>query len=100
MKRFRLLLRCVGGAVADHGVKCLLGVVPFADKLYDIARDAYERYRKEAEAAERLAQVEAAVQASLDRVRVNAESPQVPELVGDSDAMSDLRRAAYIDIRL
>ena len=83
MKRYRLLLRCVGGAVADHGLKCLLGAIPFAEKLYDIARDAYDRYKKEAEVAERLAQVEAAAQASLEDVK-----QEVAEVVQEMQAQA------------
>jgi hypothetical protein len=53
MKRFRLLFHCIGGAVADHGIKCLLGAVPCAEKLYDIAKDAYDRSKQDCAGAGR-----------------------------------------------
>jgi serine/threonine protein kinase/Leucine-rich repeat (LRR) protein len=69
MKRYRVYLRCIGCAVAEHGLRCLLGAIPFAEKLLDIAKAAHERYRQEVEVAEQTAQIQAAAQASMQEVR-------------------------------
>src|SRR5262249_35421144 len=69
MARFGLLIRCVGEAVAAQGLRCLLGLVPFGERLYDIARDAHERYKQRCGLEEGLASLEAAARASLDEVK-------------------------------
>ncbi|MFO0925716.1 MAG: bifunctional serine/threonine-protein kinase/formylglycine-generating enzyme family protein [Gemmataceae bacterium] len=74
MARYRLLFRCVGEALAARGLKCLLGVVPFGDRLFEIARDAHERYRQQCDLSEAVAQVEAVAQASHDEVRAEAKA--------------------------
>ncbi len=69
MPQYRLLLRCVGGAVAAHGMRCLFEAVPFGERLYEIAKDAYERDKNQAEAGERLAEVERAARAPLEELK-------------------------------
>jgi len=64
MAGFRVLLRCVGAAVAAQGLRGLVGLIPFGDRLYDIASDAFERFRTQARESEMQAQVQAAVMTS------------------------------------
>lgn len=72
MARYRLLLLCVGQAVVAHGLKCLAGLVPFGDHLYDIACEACKRYHDACQMPEAVAQVEALAQASLDEAKTEA----------------------------
>jgi formylglycine-generating enzyme required for sulfatase activity len=72
MARYRILLRCVGEAVVANGLKCLAGLVPFGDRLYEIACDAHKRYQNACQIQEAVAQVEAVAQASLDEVKAEA----------------------------
>lgn len=72
MPKFGLLIRCIGHAVAAQGLKCLMGLVPFGERLYEIACDAHERFKQGCCEEEALAQVEAAVQATSDEVRIEA----------------------------
>ncbi|MFO0878116.1 MAG: family 16 glycoside hydrolase [Gemmataceae bacterium] len=72
MPGYQILIRCVGEAVAAHGLKCMLGVVPFGERLYEIANDAHNRYKRECNAEESLKQVEAIAQAGLREIRSEA----------------------------
>ncbi|MFO0926473.1 MAG: bifunctional serine/threonine-protein kinase/formylglycine-generating enzyme family protein [Gemmataceae bacterium] len=72
MARYAILLRCIGEAVVARGLKGLLGFVPYGDKLYDIAQDAYDRYKQQCQVEDGLAQVEAAAQASFSEIKVMA----------------------------
>lgn len=69
MANFGILIRCIGEAVASQGFKCLLGLIPFADRLYDIAHDAHELFKQRCQLREGLAQIEAAAQAPLEEVK-------------------------------
>ena len=40
-------LRLVGEAILAQGLRGLMGVVPLGEKIYDVANDAVQRYRKE-----------------------------------------------------
>jgi formylglycine-generating enzyme required for sulfatase activity len=41
-----MFLRCVGQAVVDLGMRGLMGLVPFAEQVCDVANDAIGRYRQ------------------------------------------------------
>src|SRR5947209_989245 len=72
MPRLKLLFRCVGEALAAHGLRGLAGLVPFGEVVYDVAGGAFERYRAyRVEEAER-ADLEEAVQAALEDVKEEA----------------------------
>src|SRR4051794_13908605 len=38
-------IRCVGQAVVAQGLRGLAGVVPFGEQVYDVAADAFKRWR-------------------------------------------------------
>jgi serine/threonine protein kinase len=93
MARFHLLIRCIGEAVVAQGIKGLMGLVPFGDRLYEIASDAHGRYRQFCQNQEALAQVEAAARATFDEVK--AEVRQVVAAVKAPEAEKNL--ASYLE---
>jgi hypothetical protein len=72
MLRVKLLLRCIGEAVCAHGLRGLAGVVPFGEVLYDVARDAYERFRHDQDEQQLRQALQDAVQAGVQEVRAEA----------------------------
>ncbi len=67
-----MFLRCVGEAVVAQGMRGLVGLVPFGDRVYDIAGDAVARYRAARKEAQIAADAEAVVQAGVEQIRVEA----------------------------
>src|SRR5438874_8872745 len=74
MAGFVHFLRCVGKAVAKHGLRSLAGLVPLGDNLYDIACDALADYRRD-DADERIrSELQALAQATPDEAKQAAEA--------------------------
>jgi eukaryotic-like serine/threonine-protein kinase len=79
MARWKVWLRCIGKAVCNKGLRALAGLVPFGDGVYDIAADAYERFREDRMEEEIHEAIEGIAQASPEEV--TAEVTQVVEEV-------------------
>ena len=62
-------LKCVGSAVATHGLRALANLIPLGDVIYDVASDALHNYRDESRDAELRADLEAVAQAPPEQVR-------------------------------
>ncbi|NBO93821.1 MAG: hypothetical protein EBV06_16160, partial [Planctomycetia bacterium] len=72
MPVFRRFFRCVGEAIAARGMRCLLGVVPFGEHIYDICSDTLDRMKRESQAEEQRRQFEACIQANLTDIKTEA----------------------------
>ncbi len=58
------LMRCLGKAAVKNAGKALLGLVPGGEAFFDIAKDAYEDYRRDHSEAELRAELEQLLQVS------------------------------------
>jgi serine/threonine protein kinase/Flp pilus assembly protein TadD len=90
------LLRCVGRAVVKNGGKALCSLVPFGEVAFEIARDAYEDYRKDLTEADLRAELESLAQASQAEVRQAAEAVAAQE-AADQPAAVRQTLAAYLN---
>jgi len=45
MAQFAVLFRCIGSALCSKGIKALVGLVPFAESLFEIAEETWKQYR-------------------------------------------------------
>src|ERR1700722_18517026 len=79
MPGFVHLLRCVGKAVIKTAGKPLASLVPFGEVTYEIAKDAYEDYRKDHAEAQLRAELEHLAQAPQAEVRQVAEEAAAGE---------------------
>lgn len=84
------LLKCIGKAVAKHGVRFVMNLVPGGDVVYDIAADTWEEYQRDGQHGELLAEVEALAQAAPAELR-SAVYETVEEAARDQAA--DVREA-------
>jgi serine/threonine protein kinase len=72
MARWKILFRSIGEALCVHGLRGLAGVVPFGDVAYDVAKDAFQRFRELAGEEDARAAVEGAVHAAMQEVKAEA----------------------------
>jgi hypothetical protein len=72
MPGFVHLLCCVGRAVLKNGGRALANLVPFGDVAYEIARDAYEEYRRDYSEADLRAELHELASAPATAVRKEA----------------------------
>jgi serine/threonine protein kinase len=82
--RFRLL-KCVSKALAKHGVRFLMNLVPGGDVIYDIAADTWEDYHRDGQHDALRADLQALAQASPAEVRT-AVAEAVKETAGEQPA--------------
>ena len=73
MPGFVHFLRCVGKAVVKNAGKALASLVPFGEVSYEIAKDAWEDFRRDSSEAELRAELEQLAQAPQSEVRQVAE---------------------------
>src|SRR5947209_7819741 len=86
------LLRCVGRALVNHGLKAIARWLPLGEVLYDIADEALEAWRRDRREDERRAEVQALAQAAAEDVRAQVarvveevaadQPPEVRDAVG------------------
>jgi serine/threonine protein kinase len=84
----RILLRCVGMAIADKGMRGLMGVIPFGECFYDIASCAYDRYTSECCVESRMEEIASAAGSSMDQIKDQAREV-LAEIIQQTD--SELR---------
>jgi serine/threonine protein kinase len=72
MERLQILFRSVSEAVCVHGLRGFAGLVPFGGVVYDVAKEALERFRRYAYEADLRDSLEAAVQAGIQEVKDEA----------------------------
>ena len=73
MPGFVHFLRCVGKAVVKNGGKALAGLVPFGAVAAEVAKHAWEEYRKDRSEAQLRAELQDLARASPAEVRLAAE---------------------------
>lgn len=89
------LLRCLGRAVVKHGGKALCGLVPFGEVVFEVARDAYEEYRRDGAEAELRGDLERLARSGPDEVRQAAEAAAGLAAAGQTDEVRQAV-AAYL----
>jgi hypothetical protein len=72
MARVKVLFRCIGEAVCAQGLRGLAGIVPFGEVVYDVAREALERFRQYQGEEELREALQEAVQAAVQEVKEEA----------------------------
>jgi formylglycine-generating enzyme required for sulfatase activity len=89
------LLRCLARAIAKQGPRLLLDVAPWAGRLYDVAVEAWEDYRRDQREDALQAEVQALAQATPEQVRQEVEEAVGAEADGQPP---EVRRAltAYL----
>lgn len=95
MARIKLLFRCLGEAVCAQGLRGVAGLVPFGEVVYDVAREALERFRLAESHDELRGALEAAVQAGCDEVREEARAVAREVCAGQPPEI-ELRVADYL----
>jgi eukaryotic-like serine/threonine-protein kinase len=93
--RLKVFLRCIGEAVCAQGLRGLAGVVPFGEVVYDVAREALERFRLHQDEEQIRAALEEAMRAAVDEVRDEARAVAHEVAVGQP-AEIELRLADYL----
>jgi serine/threonine protein kinase len=88
-------LRCVGQAVVAQGMRGLMGIVPFGEQIFDVARDSIERYRQLNREKELAADLELVVQAEVAIVRDEV-AQIVLEVAADRPVEEQRQLAAYL----
>jgi serine/threonine protein kinase len=88
-------LRCVGKAVVKNGGKALCSLVPFGEVAFEVARDAYEDYRRDHTEADLRADLEKLAQAGQAEVRHAAEAVAAQE-AADQPAEVSLALVSYL----
>ena len=63
------LFKCLAKAMVKNGVRFLVNLAPGGDVLYDVAAEVWEDYRRDEEAEDLRAEIQALAQASPDQVR-------------------------------
>lgn len=92
-----LFLQAVGEAVAAKGVRGLMGLAPFGDRLYDIAADAIARYRRLNREKQLAADLQEVVQAELSEVR--SEAKRIAESVAAGHSSEEIiQLEAYLTL--
>ena len=84
----RILLRCVGMAIADKGMRGLMGAIPFGECFYDIASGAYDRYTRECRVESRMEEIASAAASSMDQIKDQAR-----------DVLAEIRQKADPELR-
>src|SRR5439155_26940663 len=95
MARLKVLFRCIGEAVCAHGLRGLAGVVPFGEVVYDVAREALERFRCYQDEEQLRAALQEAVQAAAQEVREEARAI-AHEVAAGQPPEIELRLADYL----
>jgi len=67
-----MFLQCVGEAIVAQGMRGLMGMVPMGEQLFNVSKDAIERYRKARREKKIKEDAEKVIQARLDEVREEA----------------------------
>jgi serine/threonine protein kinase len=96
MPGFVHLLQCVGRAAVKNGGQALANLVPFGGVLFEIAKDAYEEYRKKQGEAELRAALADMTLASPIQIRQASEDVVDQEARGLSDEIR-LNLISYLD---
>jgi hypothetical protein len=76
-------LRCIGRAAVKNGGKALASLIPFGEMAYEIARDAYEEYRRdhgEEQLRAELEELARAHPAEVHRIAQEIAADQPPEV--------------------
>jgi serine/threonine protein kinase len=95
MARLRVLFQCIGEAICAQGLRGLVGIVPFGEVIYDVARDVLERFRHRSEEEDLRESLEGAVQAAV--VEVKEEARVVAhEVAAGQPPEIELRLADYL----
>jgi serine/threonine protein kinase len=90
-----VLFRCVGEAVAAHGLRALAGAVPFGTVVYDVAAGAVERFRWYQREEEARVILQEAVHATLEEAREEARAVAAEVCAGQPEPVRE-RLAAYL----
>jgi serine/threonine protein kinase len=85
----------VGEAVCAQGLRGLAGVVPFGEVLYDVAREALERFRRHQDEQQMRQALQDAVRAGMDEVREEARAV-AREVAAGQPPEIELRLADYL----
>jgi formylglycine-generating enzyme required for sulfatase activity len=95
MPAFNRFLRCLGKAVAKHGLRAFACLVPMGGELYDLAWDVWSNYQGEQKDAELRAELQALAQAKPAEARKVAEEV-TREVAGDQPADLQLALTSYL----
>jgi serine/threonine protein kinase len=95
MAWLKIMFRCIGEAVCDHGLRAVAGAVPFGAVVYDIACGALERLRRQQQHEEDRACLEAVAHAAIAEVKEEAWSV-VRELCGPQPEPVQAQLASYL----
>jgi formylglycine-generating enzyme required for sulfatase activity len=87
------LLRCLAKAVVKHGPRLLLDAIPWGERLYDIAYDAWEDFRRDGREDALRAEVQALAQAPPDQVRREVEQAVQAGAAGQPEQVQRALRA-------
>ena len=68
----KVLFRSIAEAICAQGLRGLLGAVPFGDVFYEVADNAWDRFRKYQDQAEDRAMLEGVVRASMAEIKEEA----------------------------
>lgn len=95
MARLQVLFRCIGEAVCAQGLRGLAGLVPFGEVVYDVARDALERFRRSQDQEQLRAALQEAVRAGVQEVKDEARAV-AHEVAAGQPPEIELRLADYL----
>jgi serine/threonine protein kinase len=95
MAWWKVLLRCVGEAVCNQGLRALVGAVPFGEVICNVAGDALERWRRHQHRIEDRECLEQAARAAIDEVKEEAWAV-VREVCGDQPEPVQAQAAGYL----